>query len=69
MVQKAVILKVLIECEEDFDINNLGVCVVEEANHNLVETERGVLVDDLLFLPKTDYCEIVEYLSIEEEPQ
>jgi hypothetical protein len=67
MVQKIVNLRVLIECEEGFDINNLGVCVVYEASRNLIETEKGTVVDDLVFLPRIDYCEVIEYLSIEEE--
>jgi hypothetical protein len=67
VVQKIVNLRVLIECEEGFDINNLGVCVVYEVSHNLVETEKGMMVDDLVFLPRADYCEVIEYLSIEEE--
>jgi hypothetical protein len=66
-IQKTVTLKVLIECEEGFDINNLGVCVVYEASHNLVETEKGMLVDDLVFTPRADYCEIVEYIEIKED--
>ena len=65
-IQKLINLKVLIDCEEDFDIQNLAVCIAEEQSKNLIETDRG-MIDDFAYLPRTDYCEIVDYLKIEEE--
>ncbi len=64
--QKLVNLQVLIDCEENFDIQNLGVCVVEQTGPSYVPPEKGFIDDDLLFLPKTSYCEIVEYIEIVE---
>ena len=54
--QKLVNLQVLIDCEEDFDIQNLAVCICETPK------KEG----DLGFLPVTKYCQIEEYVKIEE---
>ena len=66
-IQITVNLKIMIECEENFDINNLGVCIVEEAPSGFKGGKEGFVDDDLLFLPRTDSCEIVDYVEIKEE--
>jgi len=54
--QKLINLQVLIDCEEDFDIQNLAVCICETPKN------KG----DLGFLPVTKYCQIEKYIEIVE---
>ncbi len=59
-------LKVLIDADGKFDVNDLGVCIIDYPRQTDKDRARRI-IPDALYLPRTGCCEIVEYLGIEEE--
>ena len=66
MPRRIVNLKVLIEADDEFDVNDLGVCIIDYPRQTEKDRARGI-IPDALYIPRTAQCEIVDYLGIEEE--
>jgi len=67
MVRRIINLRVLIDADEEFDLDDLILCIREERSLALLDPD--LIPEHEVYLPATNYCEIVDYLHVyEEEP-
>ena len=65
MVRRIVNLRVLIDSDDEFDIDDLILVIREEHSRSLLDP--NLLPENEVYFPETNYCEIIEYLHVYEE--